>query len=304
MIAIDLGSNTIRVLQYDCKTKKSLYGYQKVVKTADNLASTGFIDDKAVKRVIDAINEAKQNIDFSLDDVMAVTTEAIRRASNNKEVLAKIKLQTGVSFTIISGEEEARLTLLAVSNRLQKLNYAFMDFVVVDIGGGSTEITFNLKDKVISKSFSIGIVTMAQSYDNLEAIKQNIPKEMREIKMFCDEIYQNIKKPKNFIATAGTPTTVASMKQGMVYNTYDASKINGTLLQKSDLDFYLNKLLSFSSKQREIAVGTGREDLVTAGIIIYKELFTILGFEECIVVDDGLREGVVLDGCEKNNQSK
>ena len=297
MIAIDLGSNTIRVLQYDCQTQKSLFSYQKVVKTADNLAHSGMINSNAVDRVIHAINEAKKSINFELDNIKAVTTEAVRRASNSKEILEQIKLKTGVNFEIISGEEEARLTLLAVSNRLKKLNYSFLDFVVIDIGGGSTEVTFKFEDKIISKSFSIGIVTMAQTYQTIKEIKENIAKEMRDIKLFCDEVSKKIEKPKNFIATAGTPTTVASMKLGMVYNTYDASKINGTLLQKDDLDFYLNKLISLSSKEREIRVGTGREDLVTAGIIIYKELYTILEFKECIVLDDGLREGVILDGC-------
>jgi len=110
-------------------------------------------------------------------------------------------------------------------------------------------------------------------------------------------MYATKGEPNAFVATAGTPTTVASMKLGFNYETYDANKINGTILLKNDLDFYLKKLLDMPFDKREIAVGTGRSDLIAAGILIYKQLYTLLDFNECVVVDDGLREGVALQSC-------
>jgi exopolyphosphatase/pppGpp-phosphohydrolase len=104
-------------------------------------------------------------------------------------------------------------------------------------------------------------------------------------------------KVNSFVATAGTPTTVAAMKLGQTYETYNASKINGTSLQINDLDFYLKKLLSMPFEEREITVGTGRSDLIAAGILIYKQLYILLEFENCIVIDDGLREGIALYIC-------
>jgi len=298
MIAIDLGSNTLRVLEYDCKRQKQIAQYERVVKTADGLAEHGFINDATISRVIAAIKEAQGKIDFSSCEIRAVATEAIRRASNSDAVLRKIKKETDVSFDIITGEEEARLTLIAVKNRLDKLQHNSDRFVLVDIGGGSTELIFCYGNEIISKSFPVGIVTIAQTYETLESIGNALPKEMLGMQMFCAEMYATKGKPNSFVATAGTPTTVAAMKLGFDYETYDASKINGTSLLKVELDFYLKKLLSMPFEEREMAVGTGRSDLIAAGILIYKQLYMMLEFENCVVIDDGLREGVALEMCQ------
>ena len=92
MIAIDLGSNTLRVTQLDCQAGVFSATFEKIVKTADGLVQTGVISSEAIKRIIDAISEAKNKIDFSADKIYAVTTEAIRRASNSQAVLAQIKI--------------------------------------------------------------------------------------------------------------------------------------------------------------------------------------------------------------------
>jgi exopolyphosphatase/guanosine-5'-triphosphate,3'-diphosphate pyrophosphatase len=297
MIAIDLGSNTLRVLEYDCTTGSKVAEYEKVVKTADGLVQYGVINDDAVKRVISAIQEAQAQIDFSSSIVRAVTTEAVRRAVNSDEVLSQIKKETGVTFEIISGEEEARLTLLAVKHRLLTLQHASDSFVLIDIGGGSTELIFHYEKETVSKSFPLGIVTIAQTHETLENIEKVLHKEMADMQIFCDHLYKSKGNVNTFVATAGTPTTVAAMKLGQNYKTYDASKINGTSLEISELDFYLKKLLSMPFEEREIAVGTGRSDLIAAGILIYKQLFTLLGFESCVVIDDSLREGVAIEAC-------
>jgi len=297
MIAIDLGSNTLRVLEYDCSTGTQISEYEKIVKTADGLAQYGTINNEAIKRVISAIQEAQAQIDFSSSVVRAVTTEAVRRAVNSDEVLSQIKKETGVTFDIISGEEEARFTLLAVKHRLSTLQHVTDSFVLIDIGGGSTELIFHYTNETVSKSFPVGILTIAQTYETLENIEKVLHKEMAEMQIFCDHIYESKGKVNAFVATAGTPTTVAAMKLGQNYETYDASKINGISLEVHELDVYLKKLLSLPFEEREIAVGTGRSDLIAAGILIYKQLFSLLAFESCIVIDDGLREGVALEAC-------
>ena len=297
MIAIDLGSNTLRVIEYDCTTYKTTFTYEKVVKTADGLVEFGIINSNAVCRIINAIQEVQIKLDFEGQEVRAVTTEALRRANNAEDVLKEIADVTGIKFEIISGEVESRLTLNAVKHRLDKLHYASDSFVLVDIGGGSTEIIFQYKEKIVTKSFPIGIVTMAQQYKTLENIQKVLNKEMFAIQMFCAEMHMTHGSPNSFVATAGTPTTVAAMKLGFNYETYDARKINGTSLEKYELDFYLKKLLAMPFDEREITVGTGRSDLIAAGILIYKQLYMLLEFDTCVVIDDGLREGVALDAC-------
>lgn len=297
MIAIDLGSNTLRVLVYDCQTKKQIAEYEKVVKTADGLAQYGLINQEATRRVVEAIKEAQSKIDFKAHSLKAVTTEALRRASNAQEVQDAIYQQTGIDFEIISGEQEATFTSMAVKRRVMMLTQKEQSFVLVDIGGGSTELIFHYGKRRISRSFSVGIVTIAQTYETLSAIEEALPHEMQKMKTFTQEIYANYEKPDIFVATAGTPTTVAAMKLGLNYETYDCDRVNGTLLQTEELNFYLEKLLAFSFQEREKAVGTGRSDLIMAGILIYKALYRLLEFDYCMVIDDGLREGVALVGC-------
>ncbi len=297
VIAIDLGSNTLRITKLDCTTGKFVAEFEKIVKTADMLGSTGVIHHEAADRVIYAIKKAKKQIDFSNAVVKAVTTEAIRQALNRDEVLDRIAKETGVRFEIISGEEEAELTLLAVKNRLERLHHAAKDFVLVDIGGGSTELIFYYGEETFSKSFPVGIVTTAQQYGTLEDIENALPRKMFDMQMFCAEVYATKGRTEAFIATAGTPTTVAAMKLGLNYETYDAKKVNGTSLKVEELDFYLKKLLAMPFEERETTVGTGRSDLIAAGILIFREIFRIVEFENCIVIDDGLREGVALKAC-------
>lgn len=297
MLAIDLGSNTLRIVVYDCNKQKTTFIYEKVVKTADGLAKFGTVNKDAILRVISAIKEVQKEIDFSSHLIKAVSTEAMRRASNGDVALKEIEQETGVHFEIISGVEEARLTLLAVKNRLNLLQNTSESFVLVDIGGGSTELIFQYRDKTISNSFPIGIVTIAQSYENIDAIEHTLPQDMLAIQNFIHETYTQNGLSDIFVATAGTPTTVAAMKLGFNYQTYDANKVNGTTLHKEELDLYLKQLISLSFEEREIAVGTGRSDLIAAGILIYKQIFTLLDIDTCVVIDDGLREGVALDYC-------
>ena len=297
IIAIDLGSNTLRVTKLDCDSRTFVAYFERVVKTADMLGSTGVIHHESVDRIIYAIKEAQEKLDFYNDNVKAVTTQAIRQSANKEDVIRRIEKETGIRFDIISGEEEARLTLLAVKSRLKKLHHVAKDFVLVDIGGASTELIFNYADESVSKSFPIGIVTMAQQYETFEQIADALPQEMLDMQMFSAEINATRGEVSAFIATAGTPTTVAALKLGLNYANYDAKKVNGTQLEKSELDIYLKKLLALPFAARERAVGTGRSDLIIAGILIYKHIFSIVEFNNCVVIDDGLREGLALDNC-------
>ena len=296
-ISLDLGSNTFRALEYECIYHKKLAEYTKTVKTADGLAKSGKISDEAIARVVSAILEAGELMDIGSKPLRAVTTEALRRATNSSEVLDRIESATGVRFEIISGQEEARLTLLAIEHRIEMLGIEANSFVSIDIGGGSTEVTFVYGESVISRSFPIGIVTTTQSYSTLDEISQALPQEMSDIAIFVENIQSQYGRADIYLATAGTPTTLASMKHGFSYATYDAKMINGTTINIDEIDIYLHQLEMMTPIDRELTVGVGRYDLILTGTLIYKTLYQILGFESCIVIDDGLREGVVHDIC-------
>jgi len=300
MVSIDLGSNTIRGIEIDCTTLKKVAEYEKIVKTADNLHKTGRISDEAINRILMAIEEMRKKLNLD-NGVVAVTTEAVRRAENGLDVIEFIKKVTGVEFHIIDGKKEAYYTLLAVVNRLEKLNFKVKSFILVDIGGGSTELIFFNDNQVKVKSFPVGIVTTAQKYKTKENIIANLPLEMEDIKVFIDDYYKVANRPDMFVSTAGTPTTVAAMKLGMNYKTYDAERINGVYLQKNDLEEQMERLLSLDEKSRQELVGVGREDLIVAGILIFRYLYNLLRFDKACVVDDGLREGVAIAECKQLN---
>jgi exopolyphosphatase/guanosine-5'-triphosphate,3'-diphosphate pyrophosphatase len=297
ILAIDLGSNTIRMVVYDCITAEFEWEFERIVKTADGLNKTSHISSGAIDRIINAIQDAKSQIDFMQYKICAYTTQAMRMATNSTDVIEFIYQQTGVKFEIIDGTKEATLTLKAIQNRLDILKLDSSDMVLVDIGGGSSELSFVYQDSVITKSFDIGIVTIAQSYHSKDEISKALSTHMQSIKEFIDNYYQTHPKPKSFVATAGTPTTIAAIKIGLDYESYDASKINGVRLSQKELDIYLRKLLNSTTKQRQKLVGVGRDDLIIAGVLIYQKFYEILGFDECIVIDDGLREGIALSCC-------
>ncbi len=299
IIAIDLGSNAIRALKVDCKTEDTISSFHKTVRTADNLANTGEISSGALERILKALDEINREMDFSSSTIKAVTTEALRQASNSQEILDKIKSKTGITFNIINGDDEAKYALIATKNRLKKLNLNIDRFLLADIGGASTELIFNYRDRFFSKSFPIGIVTITEKYNNFKDLEANISNIMIDVKKFRDEIYRDYGEVDEFIAIAGTPTTLASLKLGLTYSTYDASKIHGTILTKEDLDTQLNSLLNMSKKEREETIGVGREDLIASGIVIYRELYNISKFNKSIVVDDGIREGLAFNECAK-----
>ncbi len=300
IIAIDLGSNSLRILKMSCKTKERLGEFHKTVKTADGLSHSGVISKEAIERVILALNEAKVKLDFSDAKVKAVTTEAIRQANNSDDVLKTIKEQTGIAFEIIDGEQEALYALTAIQERLKLLGELPKSFMMVDIGGGSTEVLFHYEDgKTFSKSFPIGIVTVTQTFKTVPEIANAIPVLMNPIREYYNEITTQYGGVELFVATAGTPTTVASMKLGMEYETYDAQKIHGTRLVQKDLVTQLKRLLGMSPEERIKTVGVGRDDLIVSGILIYDELYTISGFKESMVIDDGIREGVAFSLCKQ-----
>jgi exopolyphosphatase/guanosine-5'-triphosphate,3'-diphosphate pyrophosphatase len=302
MIAIDLGSNTLRCITYNCQTKEWGGEYETVVRTADGLHVSKKINEKAVNRVITALLEADKKLDFSSHEVVAFTTEAMRQAENSTEVLEEIFAKTGVFFEVIDGEREAALTTKAVKGRLDILNFSSSSFTLVDIGGGSTEIIFSNKGNLTSKSFNIGIVTLSESSKNIEDIRKNLDKLLIPVKEYISSYYAIYQKPEIFVQTAGTPTTIAAYLQGMNYQTYDASRINGYVLDLQGCQKTMDDLLSMDEQRRAFYVGVGREELIISGIVIVQKLYELLGYTSSVVIDDGLREGIALSYCEKSDK--
>ena len=297
IVTIDLGSNSFRVLKYDCLNHKIISEYNEVVGMADGLVDTGLISKEAVQRVIAAISHSIEVINYNPQDAICVTTAAMRKALNNKEILKYLRLEAKTNFSIIDGTEEARLTLLAVKYALKREKINSNNFVLLDIGGGSTEIIINTKDSYKAHSFDFGIVTLTQRFLNHNDLKNDLENKKLEIKLFLDSLNIDF-KDYSFVATAGTPTTIAAIKLGQDFFSYDRNIVNGTIVNLEDMTNCLNIFKNSSKEDIVKLVGRGRVDFIEVGIYIYKMIFEVLEKNESIVLDDGLREGVAINYCE------
>lgn len=298
IVSIDLGSNSFRVLKYDGLNDKIIAEYNEVVGMADGLVDTGLISDEAQTRVITAIKKSIQKVDYDPSKAVAVTTAAMRKANNNEEVLKYFQEKTGVKFNIIDGKEEARLTLFAVQHALKRENIDSLKFILLDIGGGSTEIIINTNDNYEAHSFDFGIVTMTQEYLHYHDLNKDLDNRKQEIKKYLDSLNIDLDE-YTFVATAGTPTTIAAVKLGQDFFSYDKDIVNGTIVNLDDLESCLSILTNSSKEEITKLVGRGRVEFIEVGIFIYRAIFEVLGKMESIVLDDGLREGVALDEYKK-----
>lgn len=287
MIAIDLGSNTIRFIEFD----GTVWGksFEKIVKTAESLYTTQIIGDAAIERILGAIEEARGKLDFDQHEIIGVTTAAMRLAKNGADVLETLYRRCGIRFLIIDGEREADLTLRAVQYRLHQLGIEPSSFLLADIGGGSTELIEATPSTFRSISLNIGIVTLSESAYSLSELERRLAMFESDIQDFVDH-----EENRRLVLTAGTPTTIAAYLLGMDYDHYDATRINGMKLTLENCRKAYNELLEMDEPSRARYVGIGRENLIVTGILMVTSIYHALGVKDAVIVDDGLREGVAL----------
>jgi exopolyphosphatase/guanosine-5'-triphosphate,3'-diphosphate pyrophosphatase len=289
MIAIDLGSNTIRFIEFDGNTWGK--SFEKIVKTAEALHTTQRIGTNALERILYAIDEARSVLDFSSHTVVAYATAAMRLALNSEEILREIETKTAIHFTVIDAEKEAFLTLMAVRYRLEQLNISPDSFILADIGGGSTELISFSNKGIESVSINMGIVTVSESADSLIALDEKIEVFKNKIK----EALPNLSSNTPLILSSGTPTTISAYLLGMDYDHYDPEKVNGFHLKLYECYRVYDELLAMDSALRCTYVGVGRENLIIAGILMVTSIYDAAQWEEAIIIDDGLREGIALE---------
>ena len=219
VIAIDLGSNTFRV----ALIKKVQNGfsneqiYEKIVGAARGLNESGKIGKEAKNRLFEAIAEAKSKFDFTKFKCVAVATEAFRVASNSEEIFSKIREKFGINFHIIDGQAEAKLTFLGVQNALKKLGINDK-FSLIDIGGASSEI--GEEGKFIS--FKFGIITFYERFKTLDLMQKKAKIYAKEAREFLTSLDNRL-----IVLTSGVPTTIAALKLGLNYESYDPKKVSG-----------------------------------------------------------------------------
>lgn len=300
-IGIDLGSNSLRGVRMN--TQYEVLGeYEAVVRSAEGLNESGKICNAALERIVLGLQNLKKALKIKPQDrIIALTTQAMRQATNSKEVLEIIAQKTQIEFQIITGEEEAYITSLAPQRSVKKLaqvnpKYQKDCFVIVDMGGASSEFIFCTKKGITAKSFKVGIVQAKDQYKTLENFiihKEEITAPIIEF------INAQHNKPAFLVANSGTPTMVCAIKMGL--KSYDSKKVFGKVLKIEDFKEELQKFETLSQEEKENLVGVFKADVVPFGIMLFLFFMEILEFEECLIIDEGVREGAAILGIDKIN---
>ncbi len=306
LAGIDIGTNTLRLLIAETRhgSFHEIYADRRVTRLGQDLDRSGMLTCDAEDRALKALGDFAENIRrYSALHTAAIGTSAFRNASNAAPFIEKVKTRTGIDIRVITGEEEARLTLAGVVRAVKGFGGLHRDAldsaIVVDIGGGSTEIIeTHPAEETITVSLPLGAVYLTDRY-----IKSDppVPTEMALLRRAVKDIlgqHKDIMQPgpgKAFIGTAGTITTLAAMDLRL--SEYDPRKINGHTLSRETVDEIVRTLAASTLKERRSIPGLekGREDIILAGAVATQEIMERSGFTSMLVSDWGLREGIVLD---------
>ncbi|CAD7286753.1 Guanosine-5'-triphosphate,3'-diphosphate pyrophosphatase [Campylobacter majalis] len=286
IIAIDLGSNTLRVAYVI--NQNGIFSVQKsyeaIVGSARGLSQSGVISSEACERIYSALNIIKREFDFENFRHIAVATAAFRIAKNTDEIFAEILDRFGIKFRLISGESEALFINMGVNNALNRLNIVCNNPVFIDLGGASSEISSSQK----FQSFNFGIISFYEAFKTPKLLDDNVKFVVKDAKQFLDSLHGDI-----IVLTAGVATTMAALKLGLNYAKYDANLINGTELNVDEFYNQRQMLIDMPQDKAKVLVGENRQSLIIAGITL---LYGLLHDNKAklIAIDDGLREGIAV----------
>ncbi|MEW6416584.1 MAG: Ppx/GppA phosphatase family protein [Nitrospirota bacterium] len=310
--SIDVGSNTLRLLIGNVKDSRidDILYERRITRLGEGVDQTGRLQEQNIEASLSALREFSSLISkHGVKDVRAVATSALREGSNSHIFVEKVFTDTGISIEVISGEKEAELTLKGVLSSLPDPLFRIQHSAfIVDIGGGSTEWIFYKDKNFVDKgSIPVGVVKLAGSFIKTDPVSDaDIKRLNNEIVSFLNDLkirigqYIDIEKDIKFIGTAGTFSTIASIDIGL--NTYSREKIHLHRLPLNRLQDMNKKLLALPLKERKNIIGLepGRADLIIPGLQFTIKVMEIFGFDELIVSDYGLLEGILLETNEKN----
>lgn len=296
---IDIGTLTCRLLIAECSPAgrlRELRSDRRILRLGQGVDRDRLLRADAMGRVVATLKEWRQLIDkYQVEATAVVATSAVRDARNRDAFLDLVTRETGLQVEIISGEEEARRTMLGIRSGLPA---GVIDMLAIDIGGGSTECILDRPGQSpIVRSIDIGVVRLS------ERVLQSDPPTAEELRQAGEWIRNeteaavaNMPVPGGLtcVGTAGTITALAAMAQQL--SIYDPARIHNYVLMLDAVKRLEVELLRRSKQQREGLPGLerGREDVIVAGVIVLRTMMETLGMPTVLVSDLGLREGVLL----------
>lgn len=296
LASIDIGTNTVLLLiaEYD-KQKKIItpllneYRIPRIGKGVDygeNISKEKEVELLNILKDYKALSEQYKCAHFIIS-----ATNAFRIAANAGEIINRVNAELNLKIKIISGDEEARLSYLGAA-----YNFNNENILVIDIGGGSTELITGREEKIFyRKSFQVGVVAGTEKFFGSDPPSQD---ELLEFNKYLQKefLLKDVPPVDKAVAIAGTPTTLSCIKNNL--NEFDEAKIEGSTLNFADIKSLIEEIKALSKqqiKQKYSKVVDGREDVLLAGTIILHFLMERLNLKEVKVSGKGLRYGAVID---------
>jgi len=289
---IDIGTNSTRMLIFR-NDQGNLVRVNKSVRytrMGQDVNRTGCLHPDAQKRNMDALEEYK-NIaeDYGVKSFYIFGTSAMRDARNSQEFSDQVKEKLGLDIEVISGETEAELGFMGVSQCFSE------KILIFDIGGGSTEFIFG-EDNQLKKmiSLNLGCVRATEEYLfsdpptnlELERLNEDIFTELVEkTRNFAPE------RPYKLIGIGGTATSLSTIKQGL--KIYDSEKVHESIITREELEAMIDDLSEKTIAERQCIAGleAKRADIILAGALILLNILKVTGEKSFIICDYDNLEG-------------
>ena len=282
---IDMGTNSTRL----AVAEWSDHGLQMIeTKVAETRLGEGLGSDRRIKpiplaRNVEAVEQfVKRAGELGAAEIRITATSAVRDAVNKEEVQQVIGQAAGVPLEILPGEMEARLSYLGASGDFLHWN---RPLAVLDIGGGSTELVYPLKDEILGASVNMGAVRLLE-HDELRGQVKTVLRGL---------LAQPLPPQCALIAVGGTNTCLMAMELGLTQ--YDSSRIHGQFLSKARVDAWCQRLLSMTQEERVQIPGMKekRADIMPYGVLILQQAMELLDMQEVCISDKGLVYGLLLE---------
>ena len=305
LAAIDIGTNSVHMIVVQVRPDLSFEVIDRE-KEMVRLGAGGLDGRKltatAMDAALQALSKFKRLADsHKVDQILAAATSATREAENGTEFLASITEATGIRPRVISGTEEARLIHLAA---VYGVDVKRGKAVVIDIGGGSVEITCGGKKPQLAKSFKVGVIRLTERFVKSDPLNER--DDRRLVKHIHGEINDHVKAIvqtgyDRVIGTSGTILSLGTMAAHEMLG-QEPEEIRNLTIPAKHIHRVREKATSLPLSQRLRMPGLEprRADIVVAGSVLLDTILRQLGADEITLCDLALREGLILDYIHRN----
>ncbi len=295
---IDIGTNSIKFFvgeRNEDGTIQTIIDKNDIAQLGEGLRETGVICPEALERNAQSVAAfAKEAIENGAEKIVSVGTMALRTAKNSADFVARVKELCGVEVQVIPGEEEARLSYLAVLSGLPLEEGG--ELVIFDTGGGSTEFIFGQGTTLKNRfSVNLGALIITEKFFAEDPVAEG---SVDAAVAYIDEEFAKagvVGKPLQVVGMGGTVTSMGAVKHKMVK--YNPDIIQGSTLTKEDVQEQVDAYASRTVEQRRELPGLQpkRAGTILAGACILKDILARLDAAQLTISDRGLRHGLAFD---------